>query len=135
MSTSYYNLGVTSGGFGTATVQLLINFCLTGSNQMPAVNAQMFNAQSPCSPQVFTLNSGANTINATDCPALATAGGVVITPVAGNTNTLTLKGISGDTGIPLAPSAPFVWTFTPGSPPSSFVITASNTTVVDLVFF
>lgn len=133
--TSYYTIGVTSGGFGTSVGQFLISFNLTGNNPTQALNAQLWNPQSPCSPQVFTLNSGANTINATSCPAITTAGGVVIVPPASNTNTITLKGISADTGVVLAPATPFIWTFTPGSPPSSFVLTASNATVVDFLWF
>lgn len=133
--TQYYNLGVTQGGFGTATVLLQVVFNLTGSNPTPSVDAEMFNPQSPCSPQVLSLTSGNNTISATNCPALATAGGVVIMPPQSNANIITLKGVNGDTGNVLAPAAPFVWTFTPGTPPTSFVINVSNATVIDLIFF
>lgn len=135
MSTSYYNLGVTQGGFGTATVLLQVVFNLTGSNPTPSVDAEMFNPQSPCSPQVLSLTSGNNTMSATNCPALATAGGVVIMPPQTNANTLILKGASGDTGVTIAPAAPTVWTFTPGTPPTSFVINVSNATVLDLIWF
>jgi len=76
--------------------------------------------------QSLTLSSGANTINATTCPALAQCGGVVLIPPTSNGQTITLKGTSGDTGIALSLTEPTVLTF-PVAPPSSFVITTNGT--------
>lgn len=135
MATTYYNLGGTSGGFGSSTFTLQLVFNLTGSNPTPSVDVQMFNGNSPCVPQVLSLGSGDTTINATNCPALATAGGLVIIPPQSNANILKIKGVALDTGITLAPAAPQILTFTPGTPPSSFVINASNATVIDLIWF
>lgn len=54
------------------------------------------NAASPGQMQIIALSSGANTIT----PPTGTQG-VVIKPPSGNTVTLTLKGVTGDTGVGL----------------------------------
>jgi hypothetical protein len=49
-------------------------------------------------------------------PVPATAQGVKMVPPSGNAVTITAKGITGDTGLPLHPNAPFTWWFTaPGT--------------------
>lgn len=60
----------------------------------------------------ITFNSG--TFISTTGPA--GANGILIEPPAGNVVQLTLKGITGDTGIPLAGNQPALfWFFTPSS--------------------
>ena len=66
------------------------------------------------------LASGANTITV---PTGAT--GVIVIPPVANTVALTLKGIAGDTGIPLSLTQPSVLTF-PASPPASIVVNAAS---------
>jgi len=66
----------------------------------------------------IVLASGANTITV---PAGSTA--MVIVPPTTNTQTLTLKGVTGDTGVPLSPTQPSVISF-PASAPSTVVLTA-----------
>lgn len=56
------------------------------------------NTTSPASITLHTLASGANTITA---PTGATLQGATIVPPAGNLLSLTLKGVTGDTGVPL----------------------------------
>lgn len=73
-----------------------------------------------------TLNVGANTI--TVPTLLASPIGFVFVPPATNLNAITLKGITGDTGIPLSPSNPVVISF-PASPPATFVLTATGGSV------
>lgn len=125
MATINTNIGTGTGGAGQSTITLLAAINLS-TDAATAANFSLFNANSPCTPQVLNLASGANTINATNCPALAQAGAVVLIPPLGNIVTLTLKGISADTGVALSPTAPQLITF-PTTPPTSFVITTNNT--------
>lgn len=72
------------------------------------------------------LSAGANTITVPDG-----ATGVTIVPRSTNTATLTLKGVSGDTGIALALTSP---TSIGLATVTSFVITASAITNVRFIF-
>lgn len=85
------------------------------------------NAASPGEIEPKALSAGANTITV---PTGAT--GVTIIPPTGNVVTLTLKGISGDTGIPLALASPTSIGLASGS--SSFVLTAGGTVTVRLIW-
>jgi hypothetical protein len=124
MALNNLNVGIGTGGVGICTTSLSVNANL---DQQAAIiyDCELFNPNSPATIQLLTLASGANTINATLCPALPQCGGVVLIPPAANTIGVTLKGASGDTGIALSLTAPTTLTFT-SSPPSSFVLTAAN---------
>lgn len=78
--------------------------------------------------QVTTLSSGANTISV---PSGSTS--AIIVPPSGNTVGITLKGVTGDTGVALYPSTPALIPIASGV--SSFVLTAASTVQVCLVFF
>jgi hypothetical protein len=132
MSTIFLNVGTGSGGVGTATVTLQAFFDFLQGQTGEAVNFSLFNPESPCTVQAINLVSGANTISASNCPQIATAAGLFIMPPPGNGTTLTLKGVTGDTGIPIAfTGAPSFISFA-NPPPTSFVITA-NTTLTGLM--
>lgn len=81
------------------------------------------NAASPGSVTLHTLASGPNTIT------LPTGGSTVtcatIVPPAGNTQTLTLKGVTGDTGVPLHLTDPSAVTMAAAN--TTFVLTAGGT--------
>lgn len=126
MATTFLSIGtgVAASGAGSSTVNLGTLFNFTGA-ATPSVDYQLFNANSPAEVQVLALTSGANTINATNCPAIATAGGVWLIPPSGNGQTITLKGISADTGIALNLTAPTFLPF-PLTPPTSFIITTNG---------
>lgn len=64
------------------------------------------------------LSSGANTITV---PSTATA--ALICPPSANTETIVLKGVTGDTGVGISPSQATLITFS-DTPPASFVLTA-----------
>lgn len=68
---------------------------VTGSEVINAAS----NATSPGSITLHSLSTGANTITVPTGGSTPTA--ATIMPPAGNTQTLTLKGITGDTGIAL----------------------------------
>lgn len=123
--TTNINIGTGTGGAGqsTLTLQAAINL---STDAATAASFSLFNANSPCTPQVINLISGANTINAAACPALPQSGGVLLIPPAGNIVTLTLKGVTGDTGVALSLTAPTWIPFT-STPPSAFVITTNST--------
>lgn len=82
------------------------------------------NSSSPGSVSIYTLTTGANTIT------LPTGGstpkGATLVPPSGNTQTLTLKGVSGDTGITLHKTNPTTITFD-ATPPANFILTAGGT--------
>jgi len=109
-------------GTSNTTLKSVFDF---GGEEATGLDFTMYNANSPAVVQYLDLANGANTINSTTCPALAQAGGVVLIPPSGNGQTITLKGVTGDTGIALSLTAP---TFIPFavSPPSSFVITTNG---------
>ena len=78
------------------------------------------------------LSSGANTITP---PITGKAGGVVIIPPSTNTQSITLKGISGDTGIGMAPNGWALIPF-PQTAPTTFVVTAGAAiTGVRFIYF
>lgn len=127
MATIFLNTGTNANGVGTSTVTLAAFFDYLQGPTGESVNFSLFNPQSPCTVQAISLISGANTISATNCPAIATAAGLFILPPPGNGTTLTLKGVTGDTGIPIAfTGAPTFISFA-NPPPTSFVITANST--------
>lgn len=123
--TTFLPYGFGSGGVGTATLVLTGTFNFTGTTLGNAIDFQLFNSNSPCDIQILNLVTGANTINATNCPALATAGGVWLMPPTGNGQTVTLKGASGDTGIALSLSCPTFISFA-STPPTTIVLTSGG---------
>lgn len=81
----------------SVTSKRVIGISLSGDVNAPALAyAAAVNVASPGEIDVLTLASGANTITV---PAGFAA--VTIVPPAGNTNLITLKGVTGDTGVPL----------------------------------
>tara|TARA_R110000868_G_scaffold395456_1_gene667128 strand:- start:4 stop:357 length:354 start_codon:yes stop_codon:yes gene_type:complete len=81
------------------------------------------NAASPGSVTIHTLSAGANTI--TLPTGGSTVRGATIIPPSGNTQTLTLKGVTGDTGVPLHKTDPCSISFESGS--TTFCLTAGGT--------
>lgn len=133
----FCNTGSGANGVGTSTTTLQVVFGYLVGQPGMAVNFELFNANSPCTVQALNLASGNNVIDATNCPALATAAGVFLIPPTGNGATIAIKGIAADTGIPLgytnAPNGgpPSFLSFA-ATPPSSFVI-ATNSTVTNFL--
>ena len=78
-----------------------------------------------------SIASGANTI------AVPTgSSGFVFTPPSSNTNTLQLKGVTGDTGLSLPRTTFSVYMFDATAPPANIVITAGGTVgLSQIVFF
>lgn len=66
------------------------------------------------------LASGANTIS---IPSWAVV--CLIVPPVANAIAITLKGSSGDTGLPLDPAMPTLWNLA-SSPPANFVLNAAS---------
>lgn len=105
------------------TAARVINITYTidtiGQEAIPAAS----NAASPGSVTMHTLASGANTITApTGGSVLA---GATIVPPANNTQTLTLKGVTGDTGVLLHKTDPT--SIALDSSVTTFCLTAGNT--------
>ncbi len=81
------------------------------------------NTASPGTIEIKTLSSGANTITVPTGGTTPTA--VTIVPPAGNTVTLTIKGVTGDTGVALHLTDPT--TIALASSVTTFCLTTSNT--------
>jgi len=71
----------------------------TGDVTATQTNAAASNAASPGQVEIKSLASGANTITVPTGGATCVA--VTIIPPAGNVTTITLKGVTGDTGVGL----------------------------------
>lgn len=78
------------------------------------------NADSPAQIDIVTLSLGANTI--TPPTGGTTPVSCTIIPPPGNTQTITLKGVGGDTGIPLSKTDPT--SIALDATPGTFVLTA-----------
>ncbi len=117
-------IGTSSGGVGTSRVFLQATASF-GFDDSDLINYALTNGYSSAAVQAINLVTGANTISASNVPALANAGGIFLCPPAGNATAITLKGVTGDTGIVLSKVAPTFISFDL-APPSSFVLTLGN---------
>lgn len=73
---------------------------LSGDITEHIIQSTLDNAVSPAKSDVVSLALGANTITAPVISGLVVTG-LLIIPPSGNTALMTLKGVTGDTGIPL----------------------------------
>lgn len=105
----------------TRAVQLSLSGDVEGVNTLEAAN----NGSSPGQVQITALASGANTITK---PTGAVA--VTVVPPAANIVTLTLKGVTGDTGVGLHLTDPTSIGLATGV--TTFCLTASGTVTVRL---
>jgi hypothetical protein len=94
---------------------------ISGDQQWQIEFATEPNASSPAQNEIKSLTTGANTITP---PSGGTApNGVIIVPPAANTVALTLKGVTGDTGVGLHLTHP---SYIPlASTTATFVLTAA----------
>ncbi len=95
---------------------------MTGDDPATKVYTAGANSASPAYDQYVNLASGANTITA---PVAAVATRCTIQPPVGNAVLLTLKGVTGDTGIPLHKADPT--SFGVDSSLVNFCLTAAST--------
>lgn len=94
----------------------------TGDVSATYVAQAASNTNSPGTSYLTSLTTGNNTI--TPPTGGSVPNSVTITPPAGNTQTITLKGVSGDTGISLHKTNPC--TITLFDPTSTFVLVAGG---------
>lgn len=104
-----------------------VTIAFTGDIQATNVFNAAANASTPASITIHSLPAGANTITLPASPGAAVVGATIIPP-AGNTSTIALKGIAGDTGVPLHKTDPTSITFD-SPPPASFVLTVTGATI------
>lgn len=136
MSTTFLNVGTNTNGVASATVTLQAFADWFQGQNGEMVNFELTNPNSPAVVQAISLISGNNTINASNCPAIATSAGVFIIPPPGNGTTISLKGINADTGIPIAFTGAPTMLSLANPPLSSFVLTTNSTiTNLFLVWF
>lgn len=103
----------------TRTNTIVYTGDVTGTETVTAAS----NAASPGMIEIKTLASGANTITVPTGGTTPTA--VTILPPAGNTQTIILKGVTGDTGVGLHLTDPF--TVSLAAATATFVLTAGGT--------
>lgn len=107
----------------SSTSNRTINLAFTGDHVASPVVAAGPNASSPAGIQApVTLASGANTITVPTGGTTPTA--VTIMKPAGNTVLITLKGVTGDTGVPLHKTDPD--SISLDSTTATFVLTAAS---------
>lgn len=95
---------------------------LTGDVISDKIYSAAQNAVSPGSITIHALTSGNNTITVPSMTGV-TVKGATIVPPAGNLETVTLKGIAGDTGIAISKTDPTSIAFE--TAPANFVLNVS----------
>ena len=122
-----------SGSGGVAAFTLLLRSTAAYGSFPEAVIDEQTVTNANSSAQVSLVTLAQNT--ATTLTAPTGAYGVVIVPDSANATAITLKGVAGDTGIPLSKTAPMVLTFPAGS--ASFVLKTDNTgtALVKIIWF
>lgn len=106
----------------TANRQIAIN--VSGDSIINKIYEAAENAASPGSITVHSLSVGANTITIPSSSGISVKGATIVPP-SGNTQSLILKGVSGDTGITISNTDPTSIAFE--TAPASFVLTAGGT--------
>lgn len=103
----------------TRTVTISYTGDVVGSESLAATA----NAVSPGSVTIHSLSVGANTI--TVPTGGSTVKGATIVPPSGNAQSITLKGVTGDTGVDISKTDPTSIAFE--TAPANFVLTAGGT--------
>jgi hypothetical protein len=108
----------------TASVSIagMIQGTSTGNRTIGPINVSSANA-SPIV-QTVVLQSGANTITPPTSPATS---GCVIQLPSTNTAVVTLKGVSGDTGIAIGKTTTLVLNWDSTAAPATFVLSSAST--------
>ena len=103
----------------TRTITIVYSGDVTGTETIAAA----VNAASPGSVEIKSLASGLNTITVPTGGATVTC--CTIFPPVGNTVSITLKGVTGDTGIRIHNTDPTAIAIDPSA--TTFVLTTGNT--------
>ena len=121
----------------TATAQIRIEGQISGlpGGSVKVGPIDLTSAAANGQVQWTVLQSGANTIT---CPVSPAPSGVIIVLPSANTAVVTLKGITGDTGIALGKTTAHVLGFDPTAVPTSFCLTSAATQTglaTQIIFF
>ena len=84
----------------STTSQRTIQVLFSGDTELKSVQSALENIVSPGMSVIQSLTLGANTITAPVVTGIVVTG-LTIIPPSGNTSLITLKGVTGDTGVPL----------------------------------
>jgi hypothetical protein len=84
----------------SVTSSRTIQLSFSGDITEQIIQSALDNTVSPAKTDIVSLVSGDNTITAPVVSGLVVTG-LMIIPPAGNVNLITLKGVTGDTGVPL----------------------------------
>lgn len=114
-------------GTATLTVQGTLTGGVTGSENF--ATGSIVNTSAVEYVQPVALANGFNSITVP-----TGAKGMYIIMAAGNTSVTTIKGVTGDTGLPIAPAGIFVMSFA-SSPPATIGITiTTGTTTCNIIW-
>lgn len=119
----------------TATITISGNVSGLPSGTRTIGPVRAVSAAANGSVQEVVLQSGANTITVPTIPA--TTGCIIQLPSA-NTSVVTLKGVTGDTGIAIGKTTAHLLTWDPSAAPASFVLASAATQtglVTEITFF
>ena len=108
----------------TSTRQITLTQIGDNLNNSISVSAAS-NGSAPGDIDVFGLSAGDNTL--TLPTGGTTPSGATLIPPAGNTQTLTLKGVGGDTGIRLSKVDPTSISFDSAALPANIIVNAGGT--------
>ncbi len=121
-------IGGSTGGIGTAMLSATLQGLPSSGGSILLPLDQLLNEHSPIEIRTTSLAAGANTINFP-----STAGGVIVVMPASSTVAITLKGVSGDTGIGILATGWFI--LTRAASQTSFVLNAASAVDVTVIFF
>lgn len=110
---------------GTAVLGLNIILSAEGSSPLPL--DQWLNNYSPLIDGTINLASGFNNTGLLANPDTTNARFFVLIPPNGNSVSITLKGVTGDTGIACNPNGPIILSMPSSAAPTAIGITTGNT--------
>ena len=110
----------------SASANIMITGQITNTPTGSRVIGPISLTSSAASPQVqeIVLQSGANTVT---CPVTPAPSGCIIALNPANTAVVTLKGVTGDTGIAIGKTSTLVLNWDATAAPASFVLTSAST--------
>ncbi len=119
---------------GTAVLAFSLTLSATSDDPLPL--DQIINNYSPSADVTVTTASATFQAFTTLSPSItANTRGVLLIPPAGNSTAITLKGITGDTGLPVNANGVIFIPFASGGAPTSGITTASAITGLRMISF
>lgn len=123
-------VGTGSGGVGSANISFSGNYSESAGSAGTVTGVVWANSNSPISQYTTTLASGFQNISVPD-----TAGAFYMELPSGNSQTVVLKGVTGDTGVSVLPAGAVFITLVTGSSRNIGVTAGGTIANVKIKFF